>query len=62
MERLKMHLDKAYSYLSGVQVCGDAVDALALARAEMRMAWKEACRVEETTKEEGAVTGETEIS
>lgn len=38
---VKNHLDKAFQYISALQVNGDAVDLVALARAELRAAWKE---------------------
>ena len=41
MNKLKTHLDKAFQYISALQVNGDAVDLVALARAELRAAWKE---------------------
>lgn len=34
-------LNKAYEYISKLQVSGDAVDLVALVRAELREAWKE---------------------
>lgn len=47
--KLKTHLDKAYQYISKLQVSGDAVDLVALARAELRAAWQEI----ENTETEG---------
>lgn len=44
-------LNKAYEYISKLQVSGGAVDLVALARAELRQAWKE---TEETETEGNA--------
>lgn len=46
--KLKVHLDKAFQYISKLQVSGDAVDLVALARAELRAAWQE---IEQTETE-----------
>ena len=42
MEQLKNHLKKAYDHLSVLPVSGDGVDVVALTRAELRLAWGEA--------------------
>ena len=72
VKALKTHLDKAYQYLSKLQVSGDAVDLVAMVRIEMRNAWAEIEKVEahEGAKKElmanaskhesGCTTGETE--
>lgn len=39
-EKLKNHLDAAYLWLSKIPVSGDAVDAMAMARQELRAAFK----------------------
>lgn len=49
-DKLKVRLDKVFQYISKLQVSGDAVDLVALARAELRQAWKE---IEEAETEEG---------
>lgn len=38
-EKLKKHLDAAYLWLSKIPVSGEAVDAMAMARQELRTAW-----------------------
>ena len=38
-EKLKNHLDAAYLWLSKIPVSGEAVDAMAMARQELRAAW-----------------------
>ena len=38
-EKLKKHLDAAYIWLSKIPVSGEAVDAMAMARQELRTAW-----------------------
>ena len=38
-EKLKKHLDAAYIWLSKIPVSGEAVDAMAMARQELRAAW-----------------------
>ena len=38
-EKLKKHLDAAYLWLSKIPVTGEAVDAMAMARQELRTAW-----------------------
>lgn len=42
MTDLMEHLDKAYAWLAKVEVSGESVDCLAMARQEMRAAWQEA--------------------
>lgn len=37
---LKKHLDTAFAFLARIPVSGEAVDAMALARQELRAAWK----------------------
>ena len=44
MEQLKKHLDTAFKAISKVPVSGDAVDLIALARAELRKAYEEATK------------------
>ena len=48
-QHVKKHLNKAFQYVSKLQVSGDAVDLVALARAELRAAWQEI----ENTETEG---------
>ena len=38
-EKLKKHLDAAYLWMSKIPVTGEAVDAMAMARQELRTAW-----------------------
>ena len=38
-EKLKKHLDAAYSWLSKIPVTGESVDAMAMARQELRTVW-----------------------
>ena len=38
-EKLKKHLDAAYIWLSKIPVSGEAVDAMAMARQELRTSW-----------------------
>lgn len=38
-EKLKKHLDAAYIWLSKIPVSGESVDAMAMARQELRTAW-----------------------
>ena len=38
-EKLKKHLDATYIWLSKIPVSGEAVDAMAMARQELRTAW-----------------------
>ena len=52
MEKLKNHLDQAYRYISKIPVSEDAVDLMALARRELRAAYKEA-ENKQSKKEEG---------
>ena len=47
MKQIKDHLNKAYQYLSKLQVSGDAVDLMAMIRIEMRNAWAAADELEE---------------
>lgn len=42
MKELMEHLDKAYAWLAKVQVSGESVDFLAMARQEMRAAFQAA--------------------
>lgn len=42
MEELRKRLDRAFRLLAAIPVSGDAVDALAAARAELRAAYQEA--------------------
>ena len=51
MEQLKLHLSRAYNQVSRLQVSGDAVDVMAVARAELREAWKRVLELEETKSE-----------
>ncbi len=51
MEKLRKHLDQAYRYISKIPVCEDAVDLMALARRELRAAYKEAENLTEQAKE-----------
>lgn len=46
MNKLKTHLDKAFQYISKLQVSGDAVDLMAMVRIEMRNAWAEVEKIE----------------
>ena len=39
-KQVKEHMDKAYAWLSKIPVTGEAVDALAMARQELRAAFK----------------------
>lgn len=52
MEQLKKHLDNAFKYISKLQVSGDAVDTVALARMELRKAYEAATAVELNTPTE----------
>lgn len=40
MNKVKKHLDNAYLWLSKIPVSGEAVDAMAMARQELREAFK----------------------
>lgn len=40
MNNVKKHLDNAYLWLSKIPVSGEAVDAMAMARQELREAFK----------------------
>lgn len=42
MKELMEHLDSAFSWLSKVEVSGESVDYLAMARQELRAAWQKA--------------------
>lgn len=39
-KQVKDHMDKAYAWLSKIPVSGEAVDAMAMARQELRAAFK----------------------
>lgn len=39
-KQVKEHMDKAYAWLSKIPVSGAAVDAMAMARQELRVAFK----------------------
>lgn len=40
MREIKRHMEKAYAYISKLQVSGDNVEPVALARMELREAYK----------------------
>lgn len=48
--KMKEHLERAYRLISGIAVKGDAIDTMALARAELRAAYAE---LEKKEKPEG---------
>ena len=50
MEKIKQHLDRAYSYLSKIPVTGEAVDLMAIVRQELRTAYQEAAIADEAAK------------
>ena len=58
MEKVTSHLNKAYNYLSRLQVSGDAVDLVALIRMELRTAYEEAEKKEKET--EASEDGQTD--
>lgn len=50
MNNLKNHLDQAYMWLSKIPVTGEAVDHMAMARQELREAFRLAIEQREETK------------
>ena len=50
MNELKNHLDQAYMWLSKIPVSGEAVDAMAMARQELREAFRLANEQKEETE------------
>lgn len=53
MTQASAHIDAAYKHLSRVLVSGDGVDLLALARQELRMAYKLALEAEKEVGDDG---------
>ena len=49
MNNLKNHLDQAYLWISKIPVSGEAVDAMAMARQELREAFRLANEQKEET-------------
>lgn len=47
------HIDRAYLYLSKIPVIDEAVDAMAMARQELRAAYREAKETEKDGKSDG---------
>lgn len=54
MEKMKKHLEKAYAYISKISVSGDNVEPVAIARMEIREAYKVLEIKEKEAKENAA--------
>ena len=48
IEKVKRHIDDAFKFISAISVHGDTVDVMAQVRHELRMAYSELSKLEDT--------------